>query len=380
MSWGLSDQVSFQAEFQGTGFDDLRTLSNSALLWSTLLVDERLILFGRGTTGNGYAGALGTPGSVTVQAVSASMAPGGTSSLQDSTTYWVSVAADAGDLLGTNGYSMHQGPATVAASVTVAGGQAIQVTIGTDVPGALGYNLYVSSVNSAASLYYQGRTGYNVGYITSAPTAGPYVLSGGGDQSAVGTNFDGLLTACAASGGINVRLNSGFSSTSPGSEYQGIFGQLYESVKGDPETLLMNGFDRAQLSNALISNAANAAYRVMITTDVQGNVKAGTVVTSLLNETTGSEVNIMVHPFMPQGVSLVRQETLPIPQSNVSETSYFAMVQDMMILQWPAIQLTYDSSSFQVGTLCNIASPWQATVSGIAGTGIGVMPPSYGDA
>ena len=146
MSWGLSDQVSFQAEFQGTGFDDLRTLSNSALLWSTLLVDERLILFGRGTTGNGYAGALGTPGSVTVQAVSASMAPGGTSSLQDSTTYWVSVAADAGDLLGTNGYSMHQGPATVAASVTVAGGQAIQVTIGTDVPGALGYNLYVSSV------------------------------------------------------------------------------------------------------------------------------------------------------------------------------------------------------------------------------------------
>ena len=142
----------------------------------------------------------------------------------------------------------------------------------------------------------------------------------------------------------------------------------------------MNGFDRAQLSNALISNAANAAYRVMITTDVQGNVKAGTVVTSLLNETTGSEVNIMVHPFMPQGVSLVRQETLPIPQSNVSETSYFAMVQDMMILQWPAIQLTYDSSSFQVGTLCNIASPWQATVSGIAGTGIGVMPPSYGDA
>ena len=35
----------------------------------------------------------------------------------------------------------------MAASVTVAGGQAIQVTIGTDVPGALGYNLYVSSVN-----------------------------------------------------------------------------------------------------------------------------------------------------------------------------------------------------------------------------------------
>ena len=51
----------------------------------------------------------------------------------------------------------------------------------------------------------------------------------------------------------------------------------------------------------------------------------------------------MVHPFMPQGNALVRQETLPIPQSNVAETSYFALAQDMMILQWPAIQLTYDS-------------------------------------
>jgi hypothetical protein len=88
----------------------------------------------------------------------------------------------------------------------------------------------------------------------------------------------------------------------------------------------------------------------------------------------------MVHPFLPAGNALVRQETLPIPQTNVAETSYFAMVQDMMILQWPAIQLTYDSSSFQVGALVNIAPAWQAMVNGIASTGIGVLPPSFGDA
>jgi hypothetical protein len=354
-SWGLSDSVSFQAEFQGQGFDDLRSLSNSALLFSTMLLDERMILFGRGTSANGYTGALGTPASVTLAAVSASVAPSlpsGGAALAASP--FVVIAADAGDLLGTNGYSMHQGPATAAASVAVTSGQAIQVTVGSDVAGALGYNLYVGSV-STGPFYYAGRTGYNVGYVTYQPTSGPTVTSSGADQSAVSTNWDGLLTNCAASGGYVKRLNSTLSTTNPGTEFQAVFGNLYEAVKADPETLLMNGFDRAQLSNALLANASQAAYRVMITTDQQGNAKAGVVVSSLLNEVTGSEVNIMVHPFLPQGNALVRQETLPIPQSNVAETSYFALAQDMMILQWPAIQLTYDSSSFQVGALINIA-------------------------
>lgn len=378
-SWGLSDSVSFQAEFQGQGFEDVRSLSNTALMFSTMLLDERMILFGRGTSANGYTGALGTPGTVTLAGVSASLAPSSPTGASLAASPFVVVAADAGDLLGTNGYSMHQGPATAAASVAVTAGNVIQVTVGTDVAGALGYNLYVGSV-AAGPFYYAGRTGYNVGYITYQPTSGPTVTSSGADQSAVATNWDGLLVNAAASGGYVKRLNSLLSTTNPGTEFQAVFGSIYESVKADPETLLMNGFDRAQLSNALLANASQAAYRVMITTDQQGNAKAGVVVSSLLNEVTGSEVNIMVHPFMPQGNALVRQETLPIPQSNVAETSYFALAQDMMILQWPAIQLTYDSSSFQVGALVNIAPAWQGIISGIAGTGISTTPPSFGDA
>ena len=383
VSWGLSDSVSFQAEFQGQGFDDLRSLSNTALMFSTMLLDERLILFGRGTSANGYTGALGTPTITSCTAVSASVAPGSTSSLGSSATVWVVVAADAGDLLGTNGYSMHQGPATTvgtsASCTTSAGSTAVRVNIGNDVAGALGYNLYAASVQ-AGPYYYAGRTGYNTGFITSQPTSGPSITSGAGDQSAVATNFDGLLTNCAASGGYIQRINNTLSTTNPGIEFQSAFGSLYEAVKGDPETLLMNGFDRAQLSNALLNNASQSAYRVMIGVNEQGNAKAGVVVQSLLNEVTGSEVDIMVHPFLPQGNALIRQETLPIPQTNVAETSYFALAQDMMILQWPAIQLTYDSSSFQVGALVNVAPAWQALISGIAGVGIGQVPASAGDA
>ena len=379
----LSDSVSWQAEYQGAGFQDIRALSNTALLYSTMLLDERLMIYGRGTTAGGYAGALAAPTSVTLSAVSASVAPGATSTLA-SGTYWVTVAADAGDLLGTNGVAMHQGPPSAAASVSVTAGQAIQVTIGGDVAGALGYNIYSSSVSSSASAYYTGRTGYNVGYITSQPVGGasyPAVLPGTtGDQSAVANNYDGLLTNVAASGGYVKRLNSALSVTNPGAEFQVAFGSLYESVKSDPDEVWMNGFDRLQLSNAIVNNGANSAYRVFIPNqDGMSGVKAGTVVQSLMNEVTGTEIPITVHPWFPQGNALIRQKTLPIPDSNVSETSVMVLPQDYVAVQWPVTQFTYDASTFTIGTMCHYAPQWNGLIQGIQGVGIGTTPPSYGD-
>ena len=318
----LSDSVSWQAEYQGQGFEDIRSLSNTALLYSTMLLDERLMIYGRGTTGNGYAGALGTPASVTLAAVSASVAPGGKSTL-GSTTSWVVGAADAGDLLGTTGTTMHEGPSTAAASVATSAGQAIQVTVGSDVAGALGYNFYVASV-AGGPFYYAGRTGYNVGYITSQPTSGPVTTSGAGDASAVATNYDGLLTNTAASGGYTTRLNAPFSTTAPGAEFL--------------------------------------------------------VAQSLLNEVTGTEIPLTVHPWFPQGNALIRQKTLPIPDSNVSETSVMVLPQDYVAVQWPVTQFTYDASTFEIGTFCHYAPTWNGLIQGIQGVGIGTTPPSYGDA
>lgn len=345
-----------------------------------MLLDERLMIYGRGTTGHNYTGALGTPTISSLTAVSASLAPGGTSTLGTSASVFVLVAADAGDILGTNGFSMHQGPTstTVISAGTSSGLTAIQVNIGSDVSGALGYNLYAASV-AGGPYYYAGRTGYNVGYITAQPTSGPTTTVSAADQSAVATNYDGLLTNTAASGGYVARLNAALSTTNPGVEFQSAFGQLYEAVKADPEELWMNGFDRLQLSNAILNNAANSAYQVRIDNASLGNVKAGAVVTALLNEVTGSEIPITVHPWFPQGNALVRSKTLPIPDSNVSETSVMVLPQDYVAVQWPVVQFTYDASTFEIGTMCHYAPAWNGLIQGIQGTGIGVKPPSYGD-
>jgi len=301
-----------------------------------MLIDERLMLYGRGSQ-SGYAGALAAPGALTLSAVSASLAPGGKSTIP-ATTWWITAAADAGDLLGVNGSTMHQSATTAAASVSVSAGQAIQATVGTDSTGALGYNFFASSVSSSASAYYCGRTGYNVGYITATPLSGPAVTpSNGLDASAVATNYDGLLTNVAASGGYVTRLNAAFSTTNPGVEFQYAFGSLYEAVKSDPEEVWMNGFDRLQLSNAILNNPQSSAYRIFVNQSEMGGVHAGVVVSTLMNEVTGSSVPITVHPWIPQGNALIRQKNLPIPDSNVAETSVMVLPQDYVAVQWPEL-------------------------------------------
>ena len=338
------------------------------------------MLYGRGTVANGYVGPLGTPSNVTLAAVNASVAPAGVTSPALASTSWVVVAADAGDLLGTNGYSMHQGPATVAASVSVTTGQAIQVTVGTDVGGCLGYNLYVGSVQ-AGPFVYAGRTGFNVGYIKYQPASGPEVASGGADQSASSNNFDGILTNLAASASYVTRLNAPFSTTNPGVEYQTAFASIYEGFKGDPDEVMMNAFDRLALSNALLSGTSNS-YRIYVPNDTgMGNVTVGAVVTNLYNEVTGKSVDIVVNPWLPQGNSVVRSITLPLPSSNVGDCFAWCGPQDYALLNWAPVQLTWDSSTILIGTLLSYAPQYHAVLQGIQSTNIGVQPSGpYGDA
>lgn len=370
VSWGLSDSVSWQAEFEGQGFEDIRSLSNTALLYATMLMDERLMIYGRGTTANGYVGALGTPSGITAASVAASSAPTGTSTLAGA-TYWVVVGADAGDLM--NGSAFHQGPTTAAASVTTAAGQAISITVGTDVTGALGYNMFVGSVQ-AGPFFYAGRTGSNVGYVTTPPAtlsaagAGTATASAS-DASAISTNFDGFFTNLAASGGYVKRLNSTFQTSNPGVELQAMFSGLWDSVKADPDEVWFNGHDRNQMSNALLASGTTNNYGIFLTASDQPGARIGALVQGIYNQITGKELAFNVHPWFPQGNVLARSVTLPIPDTNVSQTSIMALPQDYIAVNWPVVQFSYDASVLEIGTMCHYAPAWSGLLQGVVQSG-----------
>jgi len=160
-------------------------------------------------------------------------------------------------------------------------------------------------------------------------------------------------------------INSTFSNSNPGVEFQNIFSSMYDSVKADPDEILLNGADRKQLSDA-IKGAANSNYRLTIKQDEIGGAILGDVVTGLQNEVTGKGVSLTVHPWLPQGVAPVMSYTLPIPDTNVSDVWSVFNTQDYMSIEWPVTQFAYETSTYWNGTFVCYAPAWNGVLTGIA--------------
>jgi hypothetical protein len=365
-SYSLSDSVSFDANFSGMGYQDLRQLSSTSTLYATMLMEERMMLMARGTA-SGYAGALSAP-TVTITKPSAAT---GQVALADS-TYYVYVTADAG----ISGSGFGESVLTTVSSQTTSS-QVLKLVI-TPVAGALGYNVYIGATTGAANAKYQGTikgtTGYVVGAGSTAAgdtlvystTSAILASRASSDTSAYATGYDGILpTVLGANSGYNNRINSAFSTSNPGVEYQTVFASLYDSVKADPDLVLLNGNDRKQLSDA-IKSGSTANYRLTINNPGEaGGTTYGSIVTGLQNEVTGKAVDLEVHPWLPQGVSPVLSFTLPIPDTEVSDVWSNFMVQDYMGIQWPVTQFAYEFSTYFRGTFFCTAPAWNGAVSGI---------------
>lgn len=361
-SYSLSDQVSFDANFSGIGFQDLRQLSSTSTLYATMLMEERMMLMARGTA-SGYSGSLSAPTfTLTAQAAAGSQVA------LPNATYYVYLTSDAG-AFGQSVLSSVVSQATTA--------QVLKINV-TAVSGALGYRVYVGTTTGAANAYYCGTITAATGYINAATgsilgnnvalaTSGTLASTVTADTSAYATGYDGILPTVlnpSISGAIN-NINGTFSTSNPGVEFQSVFGTLYNAVKADPDEILLNGADRKQLSDT-IKNGSTANYRLTLAQTETGDYVGGAVIGALNNEITGKMVNLTVHPWLPQGVAPVLSYTLPIPDTEVSDVWANVMVQDYMGIQWPVNQFSYDFSTYFRGTFMCYAPAWNGVVSGIA--------------
>ena len=367
-SYSLSDSVSFDANFSGLGYQDLRQLSSTSTLYATMLMEERMMLMARGTA-SGYSGALSAP----TFALASPVAATGQTAIA-ANTYYVNVTADAG--ISTTGFG--ESILGTEANTVVASGDVLTVTVSTAVAGALGYNIYVGTATGAANLKYQGTlrgtgtftiqgagTQGLTGNNAALTTTGAAASRASADTSAYATGYDGILpTVLGANSGFNNAINGTFSTSNPGAEYQTVFARLYDSVKADPDLVLLNGNDRKQLSDA-IKSGSTANYRLTINDPGTSGTTYGSIVTGLQNEVTGKAVDLEVHPWLPQGVSPVLSFTLPIPDTEVSDVWSNFLVQDYMGIQWPVTQFAYEFSTYFRGTFFCTAPAWNGAVSGI---------------
>ncbi|MEV0090461.1 hypothetical protein [Streptomyces sp. NPDC050738] len=355
--FSVSDAVTWSAQYAGQGYQDIRQLSRTSLLYSSMLLEERMLLMGRGT-GAGFLGALAAPTGVTVTARSAAGSEVGISGA--TTNVYVKATSDAGDF--------GQSVLSAAANSAVTNGQVVDVSV-TLPAGATGVRVYVSTGGSDpgdASRWFAGKAGSNLFTITGAlPTSGTAASTVTGDTSAYASGYDGIVPICTGpeSGYVN-RLNAALSTTNPGSEFQTAFAALYDAVKADPDRIMLNGSDRKQLSDSLKVNSASN-YRMTLTQDQLTGVTIGDVVTTIINEVTGKGVAVEVHPWLPQGTAPIISDTLPLPDSEVSDVWAVFNVQDMMGIDWPVNQFAFESSSYWFGSLVCYAPAWNGAVTGI---------------
>jgi hypothetical protein len=355
--FSLSDAVPFSAQFSAEGYEDLRQLSQTSVLYSSMLMEEKMDIMGRGT-GSGFGGALAAPTGVT--ATARAVGTGETAITGATTNIYAKVTADAGAF----GQSVLSAVANVAVGTGV-----VDITVPTMPVGAVGIRVYVgtgASQPADSAMWYAGRTSSNVFTIQGAlPTSGVAASTVVADTSAYAAGYDGILAVCLGpnSGYVN-RTNAALSTTNPGTEFFKAFDVMYQNNGCDPDEILCNGSDRRQLSDLLKTNT-NTSYQIMVPNQETHNAQIGALVTGIQNESTGKMVNLTTSRFVPQGVMPIISWTLPIPDSNVSDVWEKRLVQDYMGIQWPVSQFAYETSSYWYGSLICVAPSYQGCVTGV---------------
>lgn len=360
IQFGVSDQVSWAVQYSGQGYEDIRQLSQTSVLWSSMLLEERLLLGGRGTTGS-FAGALAAPTGVT-----APIAVVGATGYAPITGYTTNIYVRA-----TSESLWGESVASSLVTVTAASGSYISVT-STLPAGATGVRYYVGTGASDPGLagsWFAGRSSNGTAFIIQGalPTSG--VVPPTTDNSATATEYDGILTYCTGpNSGYVKQLNNTFAGAdgaNVGNTFSNAFSSLYDSVKADPDEILANGSDRKQVSDQL-KNESSASYRITVDSASQAhNAQIGALVTGVQNEVTGKMVDITVHPWMPQGNMPIISWTLPLPDSNISDVFAVYNVQDMMAIEWPVTQFAYETSTYWYGAAICYAPAWCAAITGI---------------
>ena len=354
-----------------------------------MLLEERMLLGGRGTSGS-FAGALASPavGSLSVAAAGTGEV-GNTATIA---TLYVGVTA-----VSIWGESVPTIVSTTGLSA-LSSGDVVVVPI-SPVPGALGYHVYAGANNTISGGLYTGlypaqiaqiATGSQPGLaapgiIGTIPSAGTVRIqfTGGGtggapntgtnpgstDTTASATDYDGILTYCTGpnAGYVNPINNTfaGADGANVGNAFNTVFAALYDSVKANPQEILANGRDRKQVSDQL-KLQSSSSYRIMVDNASEAhNAQIGAMVVGVQNEITGDMVDLNVHPWLPQGTLPVISWTLPLPDSNISDVFAVYNVQDYMAIDWPITQFAYETSSYWYGSFICYAPAWCGAVTNV---------------
>lgn len=357
--FGITEQLSWLAQFAGQGFEDISALANLIMLQEMMLGEEYQMIAGTSVP-------LATPAAPTIALRTAgsneTAFTTGTLTVEvTAVNYWGQTAASA-----------------ASNSVTVSAGQVVDVTMAA-VPGALGYNIYTN--NASAGYFLQAS---NVGGIrftlqgTAATVTGPPSTDTGTGK---GTRMEGVIpTLAGVSAGAGIYpanwqggyVNNAVGTTLNYSTINTVLKQLWAttgnnpgSFKADPAELISSGIDIANLSDDVIAQGSATNYRLFIQQSETGGIQTGAAVDEFRNPLTRSIMKLVVHPWYQQGNADLLTYQLPQTWTNVANAWEMTCVQDYVSIAWPVIDATFRYSIFLFGSLIAHAPQYSAHLGGL---------------
>ena len=377
--FGLSESLSWLAQFAGQGFEDISALANLVLLQEFMLGEEYTML-------SGTSSALAQPAAPTLTARTANSSETGIT-VSGSNNVYVTVTA-------TNyfGETAFLSSAVANVSNANASGKVIDVKIPA-VRGAYQYNVYVSQGTSAPTVntgvFKYTTTGATLTTIQGAiPTTGTNAPSADTGTSS-SNDYEGWLSVLDGHASTDASVYpSGFTasyinkSVNSKLTHTVLFNALEAMWNGsgtgnaattggfraDPAELVAEGSDVARLADEVIASGANTNYRLFLSQDEVGGVRSGAAVSEIQNPITRSILRVVVHPYLYQGTAFLNSYTLPMSWSNVSNVWENVMVQDYLSINWPVIDASFRYSIYMYGALVNYAPQYNGVIQGLQQT------------
>ena len=319
--FGVTEQLSFLAQFAGQGYEDVAALANLVMLQEAMLAEEYMLIAGSATN-------LSTPSAPTCTVRAAQS----NETALNTTIDHVLVAAR--NYYGTTAVS-------ASTAVTVAASQVVDVTI-SPVTGALEYDIWGLVSSTYYLLATTGSVKYTLQGYSTLPTSATQPTTDSGTGK--GTRMEGVIPVLSGLSQGGAVYPSGWQ----GGYYNNNVGQhlnynivytvakaLWDSTssnpgafKADPAEIIASGSDLTNLSQDVISQGAATTYQLFVSQAEVGQATVGAAVSQFQNPLTHSMMKCVVHPWYIPGNATFLSYQLPQTYTNVGNAWEVSCVQD----------------------------------------------------
>lgn len=393
---GLEQSVTFEADYAGEGFQDVKALAVQNLLKSMMIAEEKKILGGNtsfplantatptlsqansggtllGNTSYGVGCVAMTLDGYLLSSLTTGVVQSYTRTNADSSTDTINgglskPATQANVTTANDGANAH----TISASVTAVSGAVAYAWFWGLASGNLTLGA-ITTINSVLITDAAAGTGVS-------PGTANYAALTATNNSTNSLDFDGLLTFAS-----NSSLNSyqahlatgtagtGSTLTSDGAggvvEIDAALKSFWDNYRLSPDTIWVNSQEQKTITKIVMAaNSSTTAMRFAFNVE-QGMIAGGTMVKSYLNKYSMNgavEIPIKLHPNVPPGTILFTTAQLPYPMSNVSNVMQIRARREYYQIEWPLRTRKYEFGVYADEVLQHYFPPSLGVISNIA--------------